>query len=192
MVLLLFSVFILSMIESCSDSERNTKPKIKYTENPLVQKSLEDHVTPIIESFEIEKLKKWGFSPPYDLDKNVFEEKYGISVLGHTKQSKVEMDLGYMYGVVFLTGSSNMISPEFWNMEQISLNFVKLSKNQPWKLITYEGHIEDYKSLIKDDPQMLDVLGIISPEIQTYIKSKFKTITQRDYILSPSINAIYK
>lgn len=166
---------------SCSDSERKTK--IKYIENPLVQKSLEDHVAQIINSFEIDKLRKWGFGPPYDYDKNAFEKKYGIEVFGHTNQSKMEIDLGYMGGLVLIKGSSNEAVPDFWSPETIVLNFVKLSQNEPWTLITYEGHIEDYKSQIKDDPEMAKFIRITSPEIQSYIKLKFQTITEREFIL---------
>lgn len=187
---LFYSTLLLVIIASCSDSERSTKPKIEFFENPLVQESLENHVIPIINSFEIEKLKELGFAPPYIFDKNLFRERYGIRVLGYTQQTKLEMDLGYMRGTVILSGSSYNKKFEYWQMESVSLGFVKLSKNEPWKLITYDGHIEDFKSQMQDDPDLVKVIWIVPPEIQIYIKSKFKTISSRDFILSSSMKKI--
>ena len=82
-----------------------------------------------------------------------------------------------MYGIVTLMGSSNYMFGD-WFMEWISLSFTKLSHDEPWRLITHDGYIQTLDNDSTRSKRMLP------PEIQVYIKSKFKTIEHRDYILT--------
>jgi hypothetical protein len=178
---LLILVLITISIPSCS--EKPKKSKVNYTENPIVQESLENYVLPIIESFDLEYLRGLGYSSSYNSDTKTFDEKIQVEVQGHSKQSKVQKDLGYMFGIVILQGSSNQ-RLDFWFMDWIFLTFTKISHDEPWRLITHNGYTD---GSFKDNNESEETLP---PEFHTYIKSKFNTIKRKDWILSDSMKKI--
>ena len=161
--------FLLSLtflvLFSCS--EQKPKPKIEYIENPKVKESLENHVISVIKSFDIKKMEEWGFGPKYDFGSKELDDEFEIVSMPDTSQTEIENKSGYMWGTVMLMGSVKVYDtflPDFLNLE-----FVKFSHDEPWRLITYDGQIENYT--IPDENKR-----ILPPEVQTYIKSKFKTI----------------
>ena len=87
-----------------------------------------------------------------------------------------DIDKGYMYGTIGLMGSyeTNGLRnlPKF-----IGLDFVKMSKDEPWKLITYKGHIEDYFTQYDPD-DAAETPKPLSLDLQIYIRSKFQTIEE--------------
>jgi len=160
--------FLLSLtflfLFSCS--EQKPKPKIESIENPKVRESFNNFVMPIIKSLEVEKLKEWGFGPNYDRVNEKFENEFEVSLRPQTKQTKTQINLGYMKGSIKLQGSTKHLAKSY--RENIFLYFVKLSKNEPWKLITYGGYI-------------MDEGAYLSPDVHVYIKSKFETIPFMEY-----------
>ena len=57
-------------------------------------------------------------------------------------------------------------------MDVIQLRFVKLSENEPWKLITYNSYVEDYSYKESEEPPA----RILPMGVHSYLKSKFETI----------------
>jgi hypothetical protein len=176
--LTLVFIFITISITSCSGERDESKVEIK--ENLKVKRSLENHVLPIIDSFDLVQLRKMGFSSPYNLETKTFDEKIKVRVISSQKKKKINEDLGYMWGMVTLQGSSKQRLGK-WMMKWVSLSFTKLSHNEPWKLITYGGYVEDMNS---------ESVRNVSPEIHSYIKSKFDTIENIDWINSDSLKKI--
>ena len=150
-----------------SCSEQKPKPKIEYIENPKVKESLENHVISVIKSFDIKKMEEWGFGPKYDDDLRELDDEFEIMSDVQTQQTKSEFKSGYMWGFVMLMGSWKLYDD--FIPQLINLEFVKFSHDESWKLVTYDGQIENYT--IPDENKR-----ILPPEVQTYIKSKFKTI----------------
>ena len=133
--------FLLSLtflfLFACSEQKPN--PKIKQIENTKVKESFENHIISIIKSFDIEKLKLWGFSIPIN-SKTENIEKTSIQLFPH-KQTKTQIELGYMSGMVKLKGSLKQVNS--WKPRTILLEFIKLSHDDPWKLFIDHEDIED-------------------------------------------------
>ena len=166
-------VLVTLFLLSCSRDNSTKEPKV---ENPKVKESFDNHVKPKFESLDMDKLKEWGFRTSYSFANEKFDDELKVEFLPVTSQTEKEIEVGYMRGNVILTGS--LLSSGRWNYHVIFLKFVKLSKDESWKMITYDGHIEDYKIYDYDDPPTNRPLP---PEFQTYIKSMFQTIEQMEY-----------
>ena len=164
----------------------------------LGENSLRDYITPKIKSLDIEKLKELGYRPA------IFEDSEGNKKLDSNefvfdmhRQSiprKYFKDMGFMWGRGILLGASNQFGE--WVFKPINMDFVKLDKNESWKLITYWGYVEnvsenigsldyDLKRIVKDKHRYQ-----IFPEVHTYIKSIFPTIDEFEY--NKHINYIKK
>jgi len=136
--------FLLSLtflfLFSCSEQKPETK--IKQIENPKVKESFENHVISVIKSFDIKKMKEKGFGPKYDFLSREFDDEFEIRSMPDRSQTEIQFKFGYMWGTIILKGSMkyhDTFMPYF-----ISLEFVKFFHDESWKLVTYDGLIEDY------------------------------------------------
>jgi hypothetical protein len=155
-----------------SCSEQKPKPKITTIENPKVRESFENFVMPIIKSLDVDKLQKWGFGPYYDGVNNKLTNEFKVRLHPSKSQSEDDIKLGLMRGFLELRGSQKITTnhlPSF-----LILNFIKLSHNEPWKLITYGGFVDTGNG---------ETLPTQSPDVHVYIKSKFETIEEMEYIM---------
>jgi hypothetical protein len=167
-----------------SCSEEKPKPKIESIENPKVRESFEKYLLPIIKSFDMKKLEEWGFGPESDFVTNKLDKGFKVDILPVDKQSEIAFQQGYMSGYLILMGSFQDLNHRLPDL--VSLEFVKLSHDEPWKLITFDGHIENYKSKSIDE-----YIRISPPEVQAYIKSKFETMDQWEWIDHPATEKVF-
>ena len=158
--------FTFLFLFSCS--EQKPKPQIRTIENPKVRESFENFVMPIIKSLEVDKLQKWGFGPYYDPINEKSSNEFKVEVEPGALESG-----GLMSGFVYLSGSIKMREDGYHFLQWLFLDFIKLSHNEPWKLITRGGYINNI--LAENSPTH-------SPEVHVYIKSKFETIEEAEYL----------
>jgi hypothetical protein len=193
---LLALTFLLTLFNNCYAGEITGSRKI-------VLLSLEKYVLPIIQSFNISKLKRIGFDradkttttfTPLEGEKNI--NGYLVTVRGMPQK---ENEPNIMIGTVLLTGSMKMQLPSFGiaMSEKDKLNLKQLQAELPimhemilmyfgkslvsggWKLLTFNRSIEDQSNL--EDSSLS--LTMRAPKLETYIKSKFPSLEFKSFYL---------
>ena len=185
---LLALTFLLTLFNNCYAGEITGSSKI-------VRLSLEEYALPIIQSFNVSKLKKIGFDradkatanlPPIEGTKNI--NGYEVIVRGIPQK---ENEPNIMIGTVFLTGSTKMrlldlgidmsdLQEELPTMpEMILMWFGKSLVSGGWKLLTFNSSIEDQSKL--EDSSLS--LTMRAPKLETYIKSKFPSLEFKSFYL---------
>jgi len=133
---------------------------------PVVVESLTNYITPIIKNLDGNKLEDLGFKIPFDNENNIV----GLQI-EPLYQRKIEKDMVHYEGSIFIQGESKYFNE--WIPYYLNMNFCKLSKNDSWKLIKYNGYVDKYKSLTERD-----IDKRLPPEVHVYLKSMFETIDQ--------------
>jgi hypothetical protein len=157
----------------------------------IVRLSLEKYSLPVFRSFDASKLKSFGFNTPekatssitpMEKDKNI--NGYLVSVTGFDQKEKTP---NMMLGMVFLKGSMKMQLPSFaidqlpslgidqsefeaelpTMPEIILMRFGKSLVSDGWKLLTFDGFIEDPSD---------ESSSKLPPKLKAYIKSKFPSL----------------
>jgi hypothetical protein len=161
----------LAKEESLKIAKRVEKEKIAKIESAALS-SLLNYVTPILETFDINKLKSMGVFPSVDeetktigktfrVEETVADPFLYVSFLDHAFEG--EIDIEYSYIDDDLYDKTNDLSNDTF-----ALTFVKLKDDNDWKLVTYDGYTsEDSSSL--------------PPEFHLYVRSKFNTISNIEY-----------
>jgi hypothetical protein len=144
------------------------------TDQSAINTSFEEYVTAVFKSFDPSKLEKLGFYPEEIKAGSEVQKKkingYSISIKEPSKK----------IGTMFLFGSENMNIPSTKKFlakipRSIMLWFGEMPNKNGWKLLTFEGHVENYR---KSEGTML------SPELQAYFKSKFESMEFGDFVLT--------
>ena len=185
---LLSLTFLLTLLNNCYAGEMTGSRKI-------VRLSLEKYALPIIQSFNVSKLKRIGFDradkatvnlPPIEGTKNI--NGYKVLVRGIPQK---ENEPNIMIGTVFLTGSMKMQLPDLGidmselqaelpiASEIILMYFGKSLVSGGWKLLTFNRSIEDLSKL--EDISLS--LTMRAPKLETYIKSKFPSLEFQSFYL---------
>ena len=185
---LLALTFLLTLFNNCYAGEITGSRKI-------VLLSLEKYVLPIIQSFNISKLKRIGFDradkttttfTPLEGEKNI--NGYLVTVRGMPQK---ENEPNIMIGTVFLTGSMKMQLPDLGidmselqaelpiAPEIILMYFGKSLVSGGWKLLTFNRSIQDQSKL--EDSSLS--LTMRAPKLETYIKSKFPSLEFKSFYL---------
>jgi len=185
---LLSLTFLLTLLNNCYAGEITGSRKI-------VRLSLEKYALPIIQSFNVSKLKRIGFDradkatvnlPPIEGTKNI--NGYKVLVRGIPQK---ENEPNIMIGIVFLTGSMKMQLPDLGidmselqatlpiASEIILMYFGKSLVSGGWKLLTFNRSIEDLSKL--EDISLS--LTMRAPKLETYIKSKFPSLEFQSFYL---------
>lgn len=167
-----FFVLGLMLLVLLSCSEQKPETKMDPIENILLKKSFINFVLPIIESFDVQQLRKWDYAP-YDLKEEKVKDEFEIfdSFTG-------KLPTGCMLGRVTIDGAqlTYLFQVSVWKYAPLELTFFKTSEEAPWRLHTDNGHIADADLLIP-------------PEVEMYIKSKFETIPNSENFISCLVGA---
>lgn len=160
-ILILFIAFIFA----CSEKKELKKKSFRDYET---EKNFQNYVIPILKDFNPKIFKGIG-GLKVSLN-GLINNKGGNNPYPNIMafKSKKLLINGDMVGLIWLFPSST------W------LHFRKKNETSDWLLITWDGHIEDYSEKISGDYR-----SVISPEIQIYIKSKFKNIDLIEYLMGP-------
>ena len=182
---LLSLTFLFTLFNNCYAGEITGSRKI-------VRLSLEKYALPIIQSFNVSKLKGIGFDradkatvtlDPIEGTKNI--NGYEVIVRGIPQK---ENEPNIMIGMVSLTGSMKLQLPgidmstweEVPTMPEIILMwFGKSLVSGGWKLLTFNRSIEDLSKL--EDISLS--LTMRAPKLETYIKSKFPSLEFQSFYL---------
>jgi hypothetical protein len=185
---LLSLTFLLTLLNNCYAGEITGSRKI-------VRLSLEKYALPIIQSFNVSKLKRIGFDradkatvtlDPIEGTKNI--NGYKVLVRGMPQK---ENEPNIMIGTVFLTGSMKMQLPDLGiDMSELQeelpvvpeiilMYFGKSLVSGGWKLLTFNRSIEDLSKL--EDISLS--LTMRAPKLDTYIKSKFPSFEFQSFYL---------
>ena len=177
-------------------SSINCYAEKKLGSSKMVRLSLEKYALPIIQSFNVSKLKRIGFDradkatvnlPPIEGTKNI--NGYKVLVRGIPQK---ENEPNIMIGTVFLTGSMKMQLPDLGidmselqaelpiASEIILMYFGKSLVSGGWKLLTFNRSIEDLSKL--EDISLS--LTMRAPKLETYIKSKFPSLEFQSFYLN--------
>ena len=188
LTLLLSLTFLLTLLNNCYAGEITGSRKI-------VRLSLDKYALPIIQSFNVSKLKGIGFDradkatvtlDPIEGTKNI--NGYKVLVRGIPQK---ENEPNIMIGTVFLTGSMKMQLPDLGidmselqaelpiAPEIILMYFGKSLVSGGWKLLTFNRSIEDQSKL--EDSSLS--LTMRAPKLETYIKSKFPSLEFQSFYL---------
>ena len=186
--LLLALTFLLVSSVNCYAGEITGSSKI-------VRLSLEKYALPIIQSFNVSKLKKIGFDradkatanlSPIEGTKNI--NGYEVIVSGIPQK---ENEPNIMIGTIYLGGSMKLQLPgidmstweEVPTMPEIILMwFGKSLVSSGWKLLTFNRSIQDQSKL--EDSSLS--LTMRAPKLETYIKSKFPSLEFQSFYLDAS------
>ena len=182
---LLSLTFLFTLFNNCYAGEITGSRKI-------VRLSLEKYALPIIQSFNVSKLKKIGFDradkatanlSPIEGTKNI--NGYEVIVSGIPQK---ENEPNIMIGTIYLGGSMKLQLPgidmstweEVPTMPEIILMwFGKSLVSGGWKLLTFNRSIEDLSKL--EDISLS--LTMRAPKLETYIKSKFPSLEFQSFYL---------
>ena len=134
-----------------------------------VQESFVNYATPIMNSFDFEKLKEWGFKTIEDL-----------VVLLARPQTKTHLKIGYMGGSIELYGILKY--HDSWEPRIIFLQFFRMSHDEPWKLFVNNEAIEDRFYIESLDPSIRN----LPEEVIKYIKSKFEILDKWEMVTHPN------
>jgi hypothetical protein len=186
LTLLLSLTFLLTLLNNCYAGEITGSRKI-------VRLSLDKYALPIIQSFNVSKLKGIGFDradkatvtlDPIEGTKNI--NGYKVLVRGMPQK---ENEPNIMIGMVSLTGSMKLQLPgidmselqgELPIMPEIILMyFGKSLVSGGWKLLTFNRSIENQSKL--EDISLS--LTMRAPKLETYIKSKFSSLEFQSFYL---------
>ena len=185
LTLLLSLTFLLTLLNNCYAGEITGSRKI-------VRLSLEKYALPIIQSFNVSKLKGIGFDradkatvtlDPIEGTKNI--NGYKVLVRGIPQK---ENEPNIMIGTIYLGGSMKLQLPgidmstweEVPTMPEIILMwFGKSLVSGGWKLLTFNRSIENQSKL--EDISLS--LTMRAPKLETYIKSKFSSLEFQSFYL---------
>ena len=103
-----------------------------------------NYVTPVLETFDINKLKITGVFPSVDEDtknigKTFLVEKANVSIRSYAFKGKIWIKYSKINKLDKLYGKKNDLRNDIFELE-----FVKLKEDNVWKLVTYNGNIVDY------------------------------------------------
>ena len=182
---LLSLTFLFTLFNNCYAGEITGSRKI-------VRLSLEKYALPIIQSFNVSKLKKIGFDradkatanlSPIEGTKNI--NGYEVIVSGIPQK---ENEPNIMIGTIYLGGSMKLQLPgidmstweEVPTMPEIILMwFGKSLVSGGWKLLTFNRSIQDQSKL--EDISLS--LTMRAPKLETHIKSKFPSLEFQSFYL---------
>jgi hypothetical protein len=131
------------------------------------EESFANYVSPIIDSFDFNELKKLGFASVQHFNDHKFKHSFKRTV---DKQTKTELEIGFISASLFFNGGIMYL--DSWKPRTIMLNFYKISHDEPWKLFENNLAIEDRLYTESLDPS----IEVLPENVVKYIKSKFEII----------------
>jgi antitoxin component YwqK of YwqJK toxin-antitoxin module len=186
---LLALIFLLASSVNCYAGEISGSGEIAH-------RSLEKYSLPILRSFDVSRLKRFGFYTPDKATtptttltrkgKNI--NGYLVHVSGFDQK---ESEPNIMLGMVFIRGSMKMQLPSMGidmseleaelpiTSEIILMHFGKSLVSDGWKLLTFNGSIEDQNS---------EISSVMPPKLEAYIKSKFPSLEFSSFYLNSSMS----
>lgn len=156
---------VLCGLVACTDAGNSA------SKDATAKQSLQQHVIASLQSLDKAKLKDLGFAPPYDIVAKKFESDYEVQVISLAD----EEDTG-LRARVRLTGSMQDPRSELWLTEVVRLDFIRPNGQGDWKLITYQGQIENYMAQAIPGRNILT----LPDPVQAYLKSAFVTLPAKE------------